>query len=78
MADGALLLDEQGNIVLVNPTARRLFRWEGRNLEGQNLLNQLPESLVKELETPITSLLNNFGDSDDCGAILKNHQEHFE
>ena len=71
MADGALLLDEQGNIVLVNPTARRLFRWEGRNLEGQNLLNQLPDSLVKELETPITSLLNNFGDSDDLRCNLE-------
>ncbi len=71
MADGALLLDGQGNIVLVNPTARRLFRWEGRNLEGQNLLNQLPESLVKELETPITSLLNNFGDSDDLRCNLE-------
>ncbi len=71
MADGALLLDEKGNIVLVNPTARRLFRWEGRNLEGQNLLNQLPDSLVKELETPITSLLNNFGDSDDLRCNLE-------
>lgn len=71
MADGALLLDEQGNIVLVNPTARRLFRWEGRNLEGQNLLNQLPDSLVKELETPITSLLNNFGDGDDLRCNLE-------
>jgi len=32
MADGAVLLDAEGSIVLVNPTARRLFRWEGRNL----------------------------------------------
>ncbi len=70
MADGALLIDEQGNIVLVNPTARRLFRWEGRNIEGQKLLNQLPDSLVKELETPITSLLNNFGESDDLRCNL--------
>tara|TARA_Y100001968_G_scaffold71840_1_gene63150 strand:+ start:2030 stop:4099 length:2070 start_codon:yes stop_codon:yes gene_type:complete len=70
MADGAMLLDELGNIVLVNPTARRLFRWEGRNLEGQNLLNQLPDLLIKELETPITSLLNNFGDSDDLRCNL--------
>jgi len=71
MADGALLLDEQGDIVLVNPTARRLFRWEGRNLDGQKLLNQLPDSLVKEIETPITSLLNNFGDSDDLRCNLE-------
>ena len=71
MADGALLLDEQGSIVLVNPTARRLFRWEGRNLEGQKLLNQLPDPLIKELDTPITSLLNNFGDSDDLRCNLE-------
>jgi len=71
MADGALLLDEQGNIVLVNPTARRLFRWEGRNLEGQKLLNQLPDLLIKQLETPITSMLNNFGDSDDLRCNLE-------
>ncbi len=71
MADGALLLDEQGNIVLVNPTARRLFRWEGRNLEGQKLLNQIPDVLVKQLQTPINSLLNNFGDSDDLRCNLE-------
>ncbi len=71
MADGALLLDELGKIVLVNPTARRLFRWEGRNLEGQKLLDQLPDLLIKKLETPITSLLNNFGDSDDLRCNLE-------
>ncbi len=71
MADGALLIDEKGNIVLVNPTARRLFRWEGRNIEGQKLLNQLPDLLIKALETPITSLLNNFGDSDDLRCNLE-------
>ncbi len=71
MADGALLLDELGKIVLVNPTARRLFRWEGRNLEGQKLLNQIPDLLIKDLETPITSLLNNFGDSDDIRCNLE-------
>ncbi len=70
MADGALLLDEQGNIVLVNPTARRLFRWEGRNIEGQKFLSQIPNLLLKELETPISSLLNNFGDSEDLRCNL--------
>ncbi len=71
MADGALLLDEQGDIVLVNPTARRLFRWEGRKLEGQKLLDQLPEVLVNKLETPINSLLSNFGDNDDLRCSLE-------
>ena len=36
MADGAILLDSQGKIVLTNPTAKRLFRWEGRLLEGKH------------------------------------------
>ncbi len=65
MADGAILLDEKGNIVLANPTAKRLFRWEGRNLEGQELLSELPEILANELHSPIDSLLNNIGENND-------------
>jgi two-component system sensor histidine kinase NblS len=54
MADGALLLDGAGKIVLVNPTARRLFRWEGRNLEGSELCDELPALLAVELQPPST------------------------
>jgi two-component system sensor histidine kinase NblS len=57
MADGAVLLDEVGNIVLVNPTARRLFRWEGRNLEGRELTRELPEVLAIDLHGPLDALL---------------------
>ena len=53
MADGAILLNSKGNIVLVNPTARRLFRWEGRNLEGKELLNELPEILANDEELEV-------------------------
>tara|TARA_Y100001968_G_C19454366_1_gene771494 strand:+ start:18404 stop:20476 length:2073 start_codon:yes stop_codon:yes gene_type:complete len=70
MADGAILLDAQGQIVLVNQTARRLFRWEGRNLESQELLNVLPEILANDLHTPISSLLSNLQDSDDLRCSL--------
>ena len=65
MADGAILLDEEGKIVLANPTSRRLFRWEGRNLEGQELLNELPEILSNELHSPIDSLLCNIRENND-------------
>jgi two-component system sensor histidine kinase NblS len=58
MADGAVLLDAEGAIVLVNPTARRLFRWEGRKLEGNDLIEELPERLAMELQAPLDSLLN--------------------
>ena len=65
MADGAILLDEKGKIVLVNPTARRLFRWEGRNLESQYLIEQLPEIIANDLHPHITSLLDSICDSDE-------------
>jgi two-component system sensor histidine kinase NblS len=71
MADGALLLDEFGQIVLVNPTARRLFRWEGRNLEGQELLNELPEIISNELHDPLQSLLRNINESNDLRCSLE-------
>lgn len=57
MADGALLVDPEGQIVLVNPTARRLFRWEGRNLEGSELIDALPERLAMELQTPLETVM---------------------
>ncbi|MEB3265850.1 MAG: ATP-binding protein [Cyanobacteriota bacterium] len=57
MADGAVLLDAEGRIVLVNPTARRLFRWEGRNLEGSELESELPERLAMELHGPLSGVL---------------------
>ena len=65
MADGALLLDSEGRVVLVNPTARRLFRWEGRNLEGTRLMEELPEGLNVELQAPLESLLENDKESTD-------------
>ncbi len=65
MADGAILLDEQGRIVLANPTARRLFRWEGRKLEGQELVAELPDLLAIELQAPLDLLLISGADSED-------------
>ncbi len=56
MADGAVLLDAEGAIVLANPTARRLFRWEGRNLEGNDLISELPERLAMELQSALESV----------------------
>jgi two-component system sensor histidine kinase NblS len=63
MADGAVLLDAEGRIVLANPTARRLFRWEGRNLEGNELEAELPDRLAMELHRPLTKLICNEQDS---------------
>jgi two-component system sensor histidine kinase NblS len=65
MADGAVLLDEEGRIVLANPTSRRLFRWEGRNLEGNDLESELPERLAMELHGPLSSLIIGEKESSD-------------
>ena len=65
MADGAVLLDADGQVVLVNPTARRLFRWEGRKLEGNALADELPEELALELQAPLDALLGGEKDSSD-------------
>ncbi|MFO7630607.1 MAG: ATP-binding protein, partial [Prochlorococcaceae cyanobacterium] len=70
MADGAVLLDAEGQIVLVNPTARRLFRWEGRNLEGNDLVVELPPLLVPEVQGALDSLIANERDSADVRCLL--------
>ena len=70
MADGALLLDGAGKIVLVNPTARRLFRWEGRNLEGSELCDALPTLLGLELQPQLDAVQGGAKDSSDLRIEL--------
>ena len=70
MADGALLLDGASKIVLVNPTARRLFRWEGRNLEGSELCDALPGLLGLELQPQLDAVQSGVKDSSDLRIEL--------
>ena len=70
MADGAVLLDGDGRIVLANPTARRLFRWEGRNLEGQDFLNEMPELLAVELHEPIDAVFSKQTDTNELRSSV--------
>jgi len=65
MADGAVLLDAEGRIVLVNPTARRLFRWEARNLEGNEVIGELPDRLAMELAGALQNLISSERESSD-------------
>ena len=65
MADGAVLLDAEGRIVLVNPTARRLFRWEARNLEGNEVIGALPDRLAMELAGALQNLISSERESTD-------------
>lgn len=53
IADGALLLDIDLHVVLVNPTARRIFAWEGKEIVGRNVLHYLPASVQMEITRPL-------------------------
>jgi len=57
IADGAVLLDRNLHVVLVNPTARKLFGWEsGENVLGQSVLERLPEPLKPKLSELLTEM----------------------
>lgn len=53
IADGAVLLDIDLKVILVNPTARRLFGWEGKPVEGTNVLYLLPPAVQTEITRPL-------------------------
>ncbi|WP_071192565.1 two-component system sensor histidine kinase NblS [Trichormus sp. NMC-1] len=49
IADGAVLIDNNMQVILVNPTARRIFGWEGSDVVGSNVLHNLPISVQVEI-----------------------------
>lgn len=53
IADGAILLDTSMDVVLVNPAARRVFGWEGRDLTQGNILEHLPNEVRIQLTRPL-------------------------
>lgn len=53
IADGAILLDPDMRIILANPTAQRLFNWEGMQVMGENALNCLPGPVCERLTCPL-------------------------
>lgn len=53
IADGAILLDTDMHLVLVNPTARRIFGWEGQELTGHNALDFFPKEVKLQITRPL-------------------------
>lgn len=49
IADGAVLIDNNMQVILVNPTARRIFGWEGVEVVGSNVLHHLPSTVQMEI-----------------------------
>ena len=63
IADGAVLLDTDMQVILVNPTARRIFGWENGDVVGDNILHQLPQSVQIELARPLSKIANGESES---------------
>ncbi len=56
IADGAVLLDTNMRVILTNPTAQRIFGWDAHQVDGQNILYVLPDSVKIELTRPLYQL----------------------
>jgi len=70
IADGAILLDTTLEVILVNPTARRIFGWEGGNVVGANVLHHLPSSVQVELMHPLYQMATGERDSAEFRLLL--------
>jgi two-component system, OmpR family, sensor histidine kinase NblS len=53
IADGAVLLDPDMRIILVNPAAQQLFGWEAHHVVGDNALSCLPAQVCSQLTRPL-------------------------
>lgn len=56
IADGAVLLDTNMRVILANPTAQRIFGWEGSQVNGENVLYVLPDAIKVELTRSLYQL----------------------
>ncbi|MGL5032684.1 MAG: histidine kinase dimerization/phospho-acceptor domain-containing protein, partial [Microcystaceae cyanobacterium] len=56
IADGAILVDTNLQILLVNPTARRLFSWENQEIIGHNIIEYLPSEITVQLTQPLKEM----------------------
>ena len=70
IADGAILLDTNLQLVLVNPAAQRMFGWEGHNVIGENILKHLPSALSQQLIKPLHLI------ADQSAKVDESSQEH--
>jgi len=75
IADGAVLLDTNLQIMLVNLTARRIFGWEGCDIVGKNLLDHLPKVVTMELKRPLYHIAEGQPSLDDDNEALRQSAE---
>ena len=57
IADGAMLIDREMQIILANPTARNIFSWD-EDVIGDNILHRLPSEVTVKLTKPIYQMID--------------------
>ncbi|GAB4213033.1 MAG: ATP-binding protein [Synechococcales cyanobacterium] len=58
IVDGAVLIDSDLTILLVNPAAERIFGWESTTVIGTTLLDHLPANLCQEMTAPLLQMVS--------------------
>lgn len=71
IADGAILLDADLNIILANPTAKKIFNWEGQNFIGDVVLHHLPASVTTQITRPLHQIAA--GEHIHSDSIVETH-----
>lgn len=74
IADGAVLIDPEMHIILVNPTAKSIFGW-GEDALGDNILHRLPSELTTKLTKPLYQMIERKIESPKEN-ILEHSQQH--
>lgn len=71
IADGAVLIDNNMQVILVNPTARNIFGWEGSNdVVGSNVLHHLPPTVQMEITQPLSEMATGERESAEFRILL--------
>ena len=67
IADGAVLIDPEMQIILVNPTAKSIFGW-GDDAIGDNVLHRLPSELTTKLTKPLYQMIERKTDLEETST----------
>lgn len=71
IADGAVLLDTDLRVILVNPTARKIFHWEDETIKSEVVLHHLPASVTTQITRPLHQLAA--GENLDSDYVIEPH-----
>jgi len=75
IADGAVLIDPEMQIILVNPTARNIFGW-GEDALGDNVLHRLPSELTTKLTKPLYQMTERKTELEDASSLEDFEHHH--